>query len=386
MYTFLVTVGTYVLSQLNVLDLHTFAWSKPYTVPPRYNHSATLVGRRLYVYAGKDESGKTVPDLFAVDLDSFKVIPQIGLSGDIAYLKSQHFTEHLGDNNLVVFGKHGDNEYGLWLLDLSTLHWHSLSKEHCLSEGVWNFFTSCPMADLAGPPTTKDTRDRTQQKALLFLGNLDCDRPQPYDHFRDMLVVDPEAMALWQIPEPTLQHDFHSLLSEGMEWADYSLVSQQDPAPIRCHRAVLWARWLHFRHLSHSGMKEATSNSITFPEGREVLVVFLHFLYTDELLAATEWQTLAGLLVMANMYLLPRLTKLCCRRLAQTLTTETCGGIFQASVEAHQEGLKMLVLEFMFKNYGAVLKSRALSGLSEQALDEFLEHVPHDSILISSKK
>ncbi len=53
-------LGTYVLDELSVLDLKSFTWSKFHGVPPRYNHSATLVGHKMYIYAGKDEHGNAV--------------------------------------------------------------------------------------------------------------------------------------------------------------------------------------------------------------------------------------------------------------------------------------------------------------------------------------
>lgn len=386
---------------MNVLDLKTFTWSKPHSVPPRYNHSATLVDRKLYIYAGKDESGKTVSDLFVVDLDSLKVLPQMGLSGEVALLKSQHFTEYIGNQQMMVFGKHGENEYGMWLLDLGTLHWKTLPRDRCFTDGVWNYFTACNADELSGGGINnqweatikgKDTSINLdgRQKLLLFLGNVDHERPQPYDHFKDMLLVNPEIMFLWQVPEAKLQDDFLSLLQEGQDWADYEIVSstEEGSEPVKCHRAVLWSRWQHFRHLSRSGMREISKAQLRLPESRLVIETFVFFLYTDQLPDLIDAFVLTSLLVMGNLYLLPRLSKLCCRKLAtgDFLTVETCASIFQAAVEAREEGLKALILEFMFRHHGAILRCRSLMNMSEQAWEEFLDHVPEDGVLVSPSK
>jgi hypothetical protein len=422
------TECTYVLSQMSVLDLTTFTWSKPYTVPPRYNHSATLAahGKQLYIYAGKDESGKTVCDLFAIHLDTFKVMPQVTLTGDVAYLKSQHFTEYIGNNQLMVFGKYADtpdkDDYGLWLLDLESLEWRQLFKDKCFTLGVWNYFAVIQPDELVNVPyfPTEDDDDQDavahqefcgllnkEHLMFVFLGNMDKDRPQPYDHFRDLLVVDPEMIGLWQVPQSTMQSNLADLLESGRDWADFEIRSTysepaDDPTPenkrytlpmpsarppslaIKCHRAILWARWPHFRTMLSSGMRESHLDHLNIPEPPQIVAAFVHYLYTDQLAANTSCDILCGLLVLASIYFLPRLVKLCCQHLVdRCLSAKTCIIIFQSAVEANEVGLKSLALEYIFAHFGAVLKSKALMQLSDIAMEELLSAVSEDATLVA---
>ena len=266
---------TFVLNQISILDLRTWTWSDPVTVPARYNHSATRVGDRLYVYAGKNESGQTVPDLFMVDLNTLKVMPLPGVDGEVALLKSQHFTESLSGNRLVMFGKFAagglkdvekteaslhpnntvqapleENSCGLWMLELDTLEWRQLPWDGMIkstlaayrpddrenwSSGVWNFFTTVPYSELYSIDSIQgdhqmqtSIHDSSRQRRLfVFLGNIDKERTQPYDHFQELLVVDPEALNVWQVPSHPLHEDLSEMLlnHEALEFADFILES-----------------------------------------------------------------------------------------------------------------------------------------------------------------
>lgn len=177
-------------------------------VPPRYNHSSTLVGHKMYIFGGKDEHGNTVSDLFMVNLmHATTYTPHLVLSGHAAntnnsmmLLKSQHFCEAVC-GKLLVFGRYLDSPrlalqqqqqpttstlhpvdqanaggYALWMLDLDTLVWQ---RQVCgsthFSMGGWNYFTMI---------TTTDKEEEMNHHHLLFLGNTDPFRPQGYDHFR----------------------------------------------------------------------------------------------------------------------------------------------------------------------------------------------------------
>lgn len=175
-------LGTYVLDELSVLDLTTFMWTRYHGIPPRYNHSATLIGHKMYIYAGKDEQGNTVSDLFVLNLNIPPYTPHLVLSGSrqMVLLKSQHFCEAVC-GKLVVFGKyltdyskHENNVYGLWMLDLDTLEWHRQDCNSLFDTGGWNYFTI----------VTSATPDHVRVNKLFFLGNTDQHRPQGYDHFR----------------------------------------------------------------------------------------------------------------------------------------------------------------------------------------------------------
>jgi hypothetical protein len=129
-------------------------------------------------------------------------------------------------------------------------------------------------------------------------------------------------------------------------------------------------------------MSEAIEKKMTIPEPFEVIMAFLKFLYSDRLDENEPWEVVCDLLVMANMYLLHRLKKLCCERLYRRhLSIDSCGLIFEKAIMAEEIGLKLLALSFMFQNYGSILKSNLLMDLPLSVREEFLDSVPEEAVL-----
>ncbi|CAM0142356.1 unnamed protein product [Umbelopsis sp. WA50703] len=324
----------------------------------------------------------------------------------MALLKSQHFCEALC-GKLLVFGRYLTGEtttnangsactaksvYGLWLLDLDTLEW---TKQECnayFDVGGWNYFTIVeePVGGYRSQSPSAmmmDSEDDSSQlttKNLLFLGNTDPFRPQGYDHFRDALTINSECLGLYDIPPAQHSLEFAQLLNDP-ELSDF-IIEPADGPQIHAHQVILMARWPHFRNIHKSGMIEATQRHLQIPEPHAVVLALMRYFYSDCLDEAEPWDIVADVLVLANMYILTRLKKICCERLYRRhLTVDTCGHIFERAIYAQEPGLKALVLEFMFANYGAVLKSNVLVSMNPQAREEFLEAVPNEAVLEVSK-
>lgn len=202
---------------MNVLDLNAMTWSQQHEVPPRYNHSATLVGNKMYIYGGKNEQGNTVSDLFVINLQSTSqqyachLVLKGSQNTQMALMKSQHFCDAVC-GKLFVFGKFTSarpnplltqqqqqqlNEnmgYSLWMLDLDTLEWKRQNCNKHFEVGGWNYFTI--IQEVQPSMSTVDDYHQQQQQLildqsqvttthhLLFLGNTDVARTQGYDHFR----------------------------------------------------------------------------------------------------------------------------------------------------------------------------------------------------------
>ncbi|CAO3651045.1 unnamed protein product [Mucor fragilis] len=389
---------TYVLDELCVLDLNAMVWTRYHDMPPRYNHSATLVGSKIYIYAGKDEQGNTVSDLFMVNLQKLPYTPHLVLSGSqqqqqqqscsnrMVLLKSQHFCD-TACGKLIVFGRYlngskqqqqnsPESTYSLWMLDLDTLEWEKQECDGHFEVGGWNYFT------IVNETSSAQTEAQSQITInnLLFLGNTDPYRPQGYDHFRDALMIHGESLGLYDIAEPRFTSEFVQLLNSP-ELSDFSIIAA-DGEEIYVHQVILLTRWPHFKNIHKSGMSEAIERKMTIPEPVQVIMAFLKFLYSDRLDESEPWQVVCDLLVMANMYLLHRLKKLCCQRLYRRhMAIESCGLIFEKAIMAEETGLKLLALGFMFQNYGYILKSNMLMELPPSVREEFLEAVPEEAVL-----
>jgi BTB/POZ domain len=203
-------------------------------------------------------------------------------------------------------------------------------------------------------------------------------------NIRDALMINSECLGLYDIPPPQYSLEFAQLLNDP-ELSDF-VIEPADGPEIHVHQVILMARWPHFRNIHKSGMIEATQRHLQIPEPHAVVLALLRYFYSDCLDDAEPWEIVADVLVLANMYILTRLKKICCERLYRRhLTVDTCGHIFERAIFAQEPGLKALVLDFMFANYGAVLKSNVLIAMSSQAKDEFLEAVPQEAVLEVSK-
>lgn len=197
-------------------------------------------------------------------------------------------------------------------------------------------------------------------------------------------MINSECLGLYDIPPPQYSLEFAQLLNDP-ELSDF-VIEPSDGPQIHVHQVILMARWPHFRNIHKSGMIEATQRHLQIPEPHAVVLALLRYFYSDCLDDAEPWEIVADVLVLANMYILTRLKKICCERLYRRhLTVETCGHLFERAIFAQEPGLKALVLQFMFANYGAVLKSNVLVSMSAQARDEFLEAVPQEAVLEVSK-
>jgi hypothetical protein len=170
-------------------------------------------------------------------------------------------------------------------------------------------------------------------------------------------------------------------LLNSPELSDFTIIAANGEE-IFVHQVILLTRWPHFKNIHKSGMLEAIERKMTIPEPVEVIMAFLKFLYSDRLDESEPWQVICDLLVMANMYLLHRLKKLCCERLYRChMTLESCGLIFEKAIMADEVGLKLLTLSFMFQNYGFLLKSDMLLDLPPSIRQEFLDAVPEEAVL-----
>ncbi|CAO3589969.1 unnamed protein product [Absidia cylindrospora] len=397
----------------------------------------------MYIYAGKDEQGNTVSDLFMVNLNNPPYTPHPILSGSqsnstttnspMVLLKSQHFCEAVC-GKLLVFGRYINNGskntyhtnnsnalsnggcdgnsrimaatgttassaiqnnntsninnnnnapesmYGLWMLDLDTLEWERQDCDANFDVGGWNYFTVITENIRPNGSPSNDEQSQVALNSLLFLGNTQMYRPQGYDHFRDALVINGESLGLYDIPPRQCANEFGQLLNNP-ELSDFVITSIEGQE-LYVHQVILITRWPHFRNMYKSGMMEAQQGRMEISEPYPVVLAFLRYLYTDHLDMDVPGDVVCDILVLANMYLLHRLKKICCQRLHQRyLTIDTCTTIFEKAIMTEEVGLKLLALDFMFNHYGAILKADLLHQMSNFARLEFLECIPDESVL-----
>ncbi|KAL9074156.1 MAG: hypothetical protein Q9157_004485 [Trypethelium eluteriae] len=169
--------------------------------------------------------------------------------------------------------------------------------------------------------------------------------------------------------------------------------------PIHAHRLILQARWPHFNRVYNSQMLEFHTKKMHIPEPYSVVRSFLYYLYTDSIAqnshssssssASTDpaasgpslWDV-AGMLVMANMYDMPRLRLLCVNRLSRELDVENAARIWERAATAGEEWLKRRAASFCMCHWGRVVRTVGFASLRRRALMELCEEVDADGRVV----
>ncbi|GAB5585411.1 hypothetical protein Unana1_00311 [Umbelopsis nana] len=101
-------------------------------------------------------------------------------------------------------------------------------------------------------------------------------------------------------------------------------------------------------HLLHNQVI-IKSHALHFPHASQVIIAFLQFIYTDNLLTAQQHQPhiLSQLLLLADMYDIPRLKELATHALHQMLNMSTAALIFETAALSHQTSLQVRALKMM---------------------------------------
>lgn len=159
-----------------------------------------------------------------------------------------------------------------------------------------------------------------------------------------------------------------------------SLSPQGQPSnPIHVHKIILQTRWPHFKRLYASQMVEYHTKKMHIPEPYSVVRAFLYYLYTDSIASHPQYcsdiSDVAGMLVMANLYDIPRLRVLCVNRLSRELDVSNAAVIWERAVRTNEGWLKRHAAAFCLANWGRIVRTDAFRSLSRQSLVELCEMV-----------
>ncbi|KAK6003202.1 hypothetical protein QM012_001047 [Aureobasidium pullulans] len=167
-----------------------------------------------------------------------------------------------------------------------------------------------------------------------------------------------------------------------------SLRSHEKPAnasqPIHVHRFILSARWPHFARLYSAQMSEFHTKKMHIPEPYAAVRAFLYYLYTDSIAPSSitnsaspspSLEDVAGMLVMSNIYDMPRLHHLCVARLVRELDIQHAALIFDCASVAQETWLKRRAASFCMTHWGRVVRTEGFRRLSRAAMLELCEEV-----------
>jgi hypothetical protein len=169
--------------------------------------------------------------------------------------------------------------------------------------------------------------------------------------------------------------------------ADGSTTANQS-SPIHVHRLILSARWPHFSRLYNAQMSEFHTRRMHIPDPYSAVKAFLYYLYTDSissppssnsenssLASGPTLEDVADMLVMSNIYDMPRLRHLCVNRLVRDLDVLHAALIFDRANTAQEDWLKRRAASFCMTHWGRVVRTDSFRRLKRSTMLELCEGI-----------
>ncbi|KAM3424945.1 hypothetical protein BST61_g6917 [Cercospora zeina] len=160
--------------------------------------------------------------------------------------------------------------------------------------------------------------------------------------------------------------------------------SSNTSPPIHVHRLILSARWPHFARLYNAQMSEFHTRRMHIPEPYPAVKAFLYYLYTDSIssppaesqaVGGPTLEDVANMLVMSNIYDMPRLRHLCVNRLVRDLDVQHGALIFDRASTAQEDWLKRRAASFCMTHWGRIVRTDGFRRLKRTAMLELCEGV-----------
>ncbi|KAJ5578513.1 uncharacterized protein N7459_007477 [Penicillium hispanicum] len=157
--------------------------------------------------------------------------------------------------------------------------------------------------------------------------------------------------------------------------------------PIHVHRIILQLRWPHFKRLYSAQMAEYHTKRMHVPEPYSVVRAFLYYLYTDSIAGHPEYCSsvidVAGMLVMANLYDMPKLRLLCVNRLSRELDVDNAAIVWERAGRTNEHWLMRRAAQFCLTHWGRVVRTEGFKSLSHQSLIDLCEVVDTEGRIIA---
>ena len=180
--------------------------------------------------------------------------------------------------------------------------------------------------------------------------------------------------------EPEDASEFDEDEKAGVEpMQDVSSPDRTASKPIHVHRLILETRWPHFQRMISTQMSEYHTRKLHIPEPYPVVRAFLYYLYTDSIATydgqGPSLDDVAGMLVMSNLYDMPRLKALCRNRLGRELDVKHAATIWDRAGTASEEWLKKRAARFCMTHWGRVVQTHGFMTLDRASLVELCREV-----------
>lgn len=166
---------------------------------------------------------------------------------------------------------------------------------------------------------------------------------------------------------------------------------RRDSPPIHVHRLILEARWPHFANMISAQMTEFHTRKLHMPEPYSVVRGFLYYLYTDSIAhdfrrKGPTLDDVAGMLVLADCYGMPRLRLLCRNRLGRELDVEHAAVIWDRAGVANEDWLRKKAARFIMTYFGRVVRTRGFLALKHTSMAELCQETDTEARVVGAEE
>ncbi|KAK9449316.1 uncharacterized protein V1518DRAFT_373416 [Limtongia smithiae] len=398
------------LADIFCLDLTTMTWSESRPFAARYDHFATVWNDKVWIFGGltADMEKPAQPvwfDLRTCEIGTVDFLEPpkqpTWRKGDTPEYdeedtrRSPALEKKPGRHMYVVAGSSviditargptkGVNYTAIRSFDMARLRWRTLADEDAcemFSEYEWMYAVASP--------TTADSicllnSAKVEFQPVEFMTHL---LPLDLRYFGAMLdrtgsVSNSENTILSKLPPESLAADLEALLESG-EDADFVICTFPDDydgtlgtgdykaaatVEIKAHLLILQTRWPHFRRVMGSHMREYHRRQMHIPERYTIVHALMHYLYTGTLPNGIEISVVARVLILSNMYALPRLRDLCAMRMQNEFDVANAPTLWECARVAREPMLQLSAARFCLKHWGRVVRNSGFRGLAKEAM------------------
>lgn len=153
--------------------------------------------------------------------------------------------------------------------------------------------------------------------------------------------------------------------------------------PIKVHMMLLFARWPHFKRIMLSQMSEFHSRKLHIPEPVAWVRKLIEFMYRDSI-AGCSIEEASGLLVLANLYELPRLRALCIEAISKLgISDENAVMIWQRASEADEDVIRRNAALQCLRHWGQIVRSEDFHNLPKATMIALCQEADSNAFLSS---
>lgn len=152
--------------------------------------------------------------------------------------------------------------------------------------------------------------------------------------------------------------------------------------PIRVHSLILYSRWPHFRRIMQSGMSEVRARNIYIPEPVTWVRKLVEYIYSDSVSSYTV-NDVAALLILSNLYELPRLRRLCLEHISKSsVTAQNAVIVYWRAQQAAEYDLQKTAASYCLQHWSQIVRTPEFEALPRDILVMLCQEASSTSIMI----